>query len=160
MRLSLLLSPSSLPLPNARGLDRLRVSWKARMFTARVLATLEELGLEPGSLRQAAQRLVRDTSALCYLREPETARPEALALEFFLRYTLEYPNLIDPERQPHSLLTHGIVTIRAWQLVDRIPDDLAEASIERIKRVLVAQLRNMDDTAEELVEAELRILQL
>lgn len=161
MRLSLdpTQAPSNPP-ALAAWLQRYRRRRSTRAFTARVVKALAELGLEVRWFNRPGRRLVREASEHCHARDPKNAHPQTLAIEFFLRFTLEYPHLIGRGVRRPALMTHAIGVIREWQLFGRIEAALAEESIERIKAFLVARLRDMDDTDDERLEAELQIRQL
>lgn len=140
--------------------QRYRRRRSTRAFTARAVKALAELGLEVRWFNRPGRRLVREACEHCHARDPKNAHPQSLAIEFFLRFTLEYPHLIGRGVRQPALLTHAIGVLREWQLYGRIDHALAEDSIERIKAFLVARLRDMDDTDDERLEAELQIRQL
>jgi hypothetical protein len=139
---------------------RYRQRRRARLFTARVVAALSELKLERRDLSVQARRLLRETCVFCHDQDPTHAQPHPLAIEFFLRLTLEYPKLLGRHPRQPGLLTHAIGVIRGWQVLGRVEPGLAETSIDRIKRALVERLRELDDAEEERLDAELRIRQL
>lgn len=139
---------------------RYRQRRSARAFTLRAVKALAELGLEVRWFNRPGRRLVREACEHCFARDPKNAHPQSLAIEFFLRFTLEYPYLIGRGVRQPALLTHAIGVIREWQLFGRVDHALGEESIERIKAFLVARLRDMDDTDDVRLEAELQIRQL
>jgi hypothetical protein len=138
---------------------RYRERRRMGMFERSVLQALAELGLNSRDLDPHARALVREVCARGHAQGD--ASPYALALEFFLRLTLEYPRLLGQAGLHRGLMAGAIRTIRTWRLVDRLDVGLAEAGIERIKLGLLARLDELDiGTDAERLDLEERIREL
>ncbi|HEY4065653.1 MAG TPA: hypothetical protein VGM74_02050 [Burkholderiaceae bacterium] len=143
-----------------RQLDRVRLRRRQQLFAAKVVEALAELGLRESELDGRVQALLAQVCRACYERDREQANATALALEFFVRLALEYPNLVERAMKSEGVFVGSIGVIRAWHGVGRIAADMAETSIARIKDYLVAQLRSMDDTDDDRMLAEFQIREL
>ena len=141
----------------SRRLDQFRQRRRQQAFASSVGTALGELGLNESDLDARVKALLAQVCAACYLRDQEEANSSALALEFFLRLAVEYPSLVERAMKSRRVFVASIGVIRAWHRVDRIPAELAEESIERIKSYLIAELRRMDDTDDDRMRAEFQI---
>jgi hypothetical protein len=142
----------------AAHLDRARLQWRVRAFKRDVASALADLGLEQRDLAPHARALVREVCSLGHAEQG--ANPCALALEFFLRLTIEYPKLVDPRRSRQGLLIRGIRTLRSWRLVGRLDAARTEAGIERIRRALLENLDELDISSEDRLEVLAHVLDL
>lgn len=143
-----------------RRLGLYRRRRRQQLFAAKVTQALAELGLAEADFDVRVKDLLSRVCIACYEKDQDHANPHALALEFFLRFSLEYPHLVDKALKFNGVLLESVGVIRSWHLVNRIDTALAENSIDRIKTVLVEQLRSMDDTDEDRLLAELQIREL
>lgn len=144
----------------SRRLTQYRTRRRQQAFVAKVIQALAELGLAEADFDPRVKDLLLQVCIACQENDRDQANPHALALEFFLRFALEYPHLVERAVRFKGVLLESVGVIRAWHLVNRINTPLAETSIERIKNFLVAQLRSMDDTDEDRLLAELQIREL
>lgn len=142
----------------AARFDKARLRWRVRAFERHVTAALADLGLERRDLAPNARSLVREVCSFGHAEEG--ANPCALALEFFLRLTIEYPKLVDPRRSRQGLLIRGIRTLRSWRLIGRLDSARAEAGIERIRRALLENLDELDISSEDRLEVLAHVLDL
>lgn len=143
-----------------RHLMQYRKRRRQQVFVTKVIHALAELGLVEADFDPRVKELLLQVCIACQDKDQEQANPHALALEFFLRFALEYPHLVERAVKFKGVLLESVGVIRAWHLVNRIGTAFAESSIERIKNFLVAQLRSMDDTEEDRLLAELQIREL
>lgn len=144
----------------SRRLGEYRRRRRQQAFDAKVVQALTELGLSSANFDVRVKDLLTRVCTVCYEKDGDAANPHALALEFFLRLSLEYPALMDKAVKFQGVLVESIGVIRSWHLLNRIDTALADASIERIKSSLVAELRKLDDTDEDRLAAELHIREL
>jgi hypothetical protein len=143
-----------------RKLDQLRLRRRQQVFAGKVVEALAELGLDESELEGRVRALLEQVCSACYERDRGQANATALALEFFLRLALEYPALVERAMKSEGVFVASIGVIRSWHALGRIPADMTETSIVRIKDFLVAQLRSMDDTDDDRMRAEFQIREL
>jgi len=121
---------------------RLAERQRLRAFRDRTWSALSELGLDRAHLIPHARKLLGE---LCERGHAQPhASPDALAVEFFLRATIEYSKLIGRPSSCRGLLMSAPRTLRVWQLVDRLDARLVEAGIARIRASLCASLESLE----------------
>jgi hypothetical protein len=146
--------------PIVRPLGELFQQRRTARFVAKVRNALAELGLHVPRFRLPLKRLFEDVCVACYTKQGEKANPHALAIEFFLRLMIEYPNVVGNAVMFNGVLLKSVDVMRAWHLKSRVSANLADASIAQVKQYLLKQLQTMDLPDEERLATELQIREL
>jgi len=129
-------------------------------YASRVRAGLAELGLQVSKFDAPLRRLFDEVCVKCHHEEKDDANPYALAIEFFLRVMVEYPRVAGSAVMFNGALLESVGVLRSWHIKGRIEAERARVSIERIKRHLIEQLKDLDLSEETRLDTELQIREL
>lgn len=133
---------------------------RAARFRAKVRNALTELGLHVPGFKLALTRLFEEVCAAGYAREGDNANPHALAIEFFLRLTIEYPAVLGNAVMFDGILLKSVDVLRSWHLKSLVSAELAEAAIAQVKHHLLRQLQDLDVSEDVRLETEIQIREL
>jgi hypothetical protein len=127
---------------------------------SKVRVALAELGLHAPRFEVRLKRLFEDVCVACYSKDKGKANPHALAIEFFLRLMIEYPEVVGKAVMFNGVLLKSVDVIRSWHVKALVDAELANASIDQVKQSLLGQLKDMDLADEARLETETQIREL
>lgn len=130
------------------------------MFAARVAGALYDLGLDVKKLDDSFRKKLEIETLAYQGATKKRANYHLFAVRFFV-FTL-----VESEHPPYQAvvkegaLVGSIALIRSWAKKGKIPNELAEKEIERVKLFLVKNLPSTTMAKDERLALEIQILEL
>jgi hypothetical protein len=130
------------------------------LFTARVSGDLFDLGLDVKRLPDRPRQKFFDECLAVHTATKGVYKSKRLAMRFFVWYVVECPDFDQKAFIRDGVLTSSISIMKGWGQQDPELLDAAERESGTIRRYLHDKFETMDIPREQILEAQLRILEL
>jgi hypothetical protein len=130
------------------------------MFAARVWGALFDLGLDAKRLGMPLGKKLESEIHATFVATKGRYSHHRLALRFFVYALVETHDAPFHATVREGALTQSVVLIRKWSKEGKVPADVADREIERIKGFLVDSLPLLNASEAERIAMEIQILEL
>lgn len=141
-------------------LTGLRKHHAPSMFAARITGALFDLGLDARKLDDRLHKKLQIETLAVFGATKGQYSHHHFAVRFFVYSLVDIENGQYQAVVNDGALTRSIAVIRKWAKDGKIPTDVADREIDRIKRFLIDSLPLINAPKEERLVMEIKILEL